>query len=342
MKKIMIVAALAALTLSSCNKAENRAMIEDAVAPHYATLTKGMYEKTPQTLVYVETNDVNPLNAGDYFLPDSTTFFDYVCFFAANIHSTTVGSSVQPTLYFNPELTPYVCNNGSPNTAYIDALHEKNQGVLLGILGDWVGLGLANMNTTQQTQFATILAYVITQCGFDGVVFDDEYSGSNTVVSDSYSNIILQLRALLPDVKIFVFDWGATDSISSTAAAEIDFADHGYFGYYLPYTYSDITGMTVDRWSPISLKLELSYSNSALSTIQTWAANAANAGYGEIQTFNLRSRCDVDPLPVLTAIARGAGWIVAPDEVTCTNGCRAQAAAVPGGCTVTYAMATAN
>lgn len=339
MKKIFaFFAAIAAMVTISCSKQEiaTETSLQSVSQPQGIT-TKGVGDKTPSVFVYVETNDVNPLNAMDYWLDDGTTFFDYVCFFSSNIHTTTtVNNVIQPTLYLNPELCPYLCNNGSPVTTYTDAIKSNGQSPILAVLGDWANFGLSTMNDTQAYQFAYILCCVVTQCGFDGILLDDEYSGTNTIVPDSYSKIIIYFKQLCPNKKVFVFDWGGTSYISSTAAALIDGVHHGYFGYYLSNAYCNIPGIGVDRWSPISLLLGQTYSNSALSTIQTWAGNAANAGYGQIMFYNLRSRCDVDPLPVLNKIAAGAGW---DTPVTSTGGCRAPLSAVTGGCTITYDMA---
>lgn len=335
MKKLFLIfAAVAALAFYSCSKEQEVFKANDSVSPKTTTvITKGVGDREPSTFVYVETNDVNPLNAMDYWLDDGTTYFDYVGFFAANIHKEDVGDEVRPTLYLNPELTPYLCNNGSPVTAYTDSLRNNGQSPILCVLGDWVGLGLSNMNSTQQYQFAYILCCVVNQCGFDGVLFDDEYSGTNAIVSGSYSGIISYFKQLCPDKLVFVFDWGGTSYISSTAAGEIDFAHHGYFGYYVPYYYSNITGMDASRWSPISLELSTAYSS---STIQSQAANAVSGGYGQIMFFNLRTINDVNPIPTLTYIANGAGW---ETPVTCTGGNRTQPSAVTGGCTITYEMA---
>lgn len=339
MKKFFVLfAVLTAGMTISCNKAEIAFVEKESVnEPTSSIMTKAVGEKEPTTFVYVETNDVNPLNALDYYLNDGGTFFDYVCMFAANVHkTTTVNNEVQPTLYLNPELCPYLCDNGSPITTYTEPFHDQDQRVILGVLNDWQNFGLSTMNTTQQQQFAYILCCVVTQCGFDGVLFDDEYSGTNTIVSGSYSGIIDWFKYYCPDKEVFVFDWGGTNYISSTAASKIDYAHHGYFPNYLSYSYSNITGMNAARWSPISINIGQTYNNTYLNYFQSWAANAANNNYGQIMFFNLRSRCDVDPLPVLNKIAAGAGW---DTPVTSTGGCRAPLSAVTGGCTITYDMA---
>ncbi len=140
----------------------------------------------------------------------------------------------------------------------------------------------------------------------------------------------------MPSKYIIVFDWGGTSYISSTAAAEIDYVYHGYYGYYLSNSYSNVTGITVERWSPISLSLGTYYATSALNTIQTWSLNAFDSGYGAIMHFNLRQSSDVDPLPVMQAHADGLDW----GTVYCTNGDRPRTSGyVPGGYTITYSDA---
>lgn len=335
---IAIFAACAACVMISCNKEESIVRETSALSEETnSVITKAVGDKTPHTLVYVETNDVNPLNAGDWYLDDGTTYFDYVCLFSSNIHKTTVSGATQPTLYLNDKLTPIL--EGGLAT-YVEPLQDLGIGVLLGVLGDWQGIGLSNMTTTQADQFATILAYAINKYNLDGVVFDDEYSGTNSIVSGSYSRIITKLRELMPNIIIIVFDWGRTSYISSTAAAEIDYANHGYFGgYFRSYSTSNITGMTAARWSPISLELGGSTYSYSSSNLQTWGYNAVHNNYGEVMFFNLRPISDYNPTTILQNIANGTGW----GTVSCTNGDRTRdAGSVTNGYTITYAMATAD
>lgn len=336
-RHFVFLAAIAALVTISCNKSEIVPISSDQDMVKTTSLeTKAIGDRKPTTFVYVETNDVNPLNAMNYYLADDTPFFDYVCFFSSNIHTETVNNVVRPTLYLNPELCPYLCNNGSPVTTYTAEIHNNGQEAVLAVLGDWANSGLSTMSDTQAYQLAYILCCVVTQCGFDGILFDDEYSGTNTIVSGSYSGIIDYFKQLCPNKKVFVFDWGGTSSISSTAAAKINYAHHGYFGYYVPYTYSNIVGMTAARWSPISIELGQTYGTSTLSTFQTWAYNAKQGGYGQIMFYNLRTYAEVDPTPVLNKIATGAGWST---PVVFDGEEHAQLDPVTGGCTITYDMA---
>lgn len=56
-------------SLFACNKVESPQMGENQVP-----MTKAYGDKTPVMAVYVETNDVNPLNAGDYMMEDFQSF----------------------------------------------------------------------------------------------------------------------------------------------------------------------------------------------------------------------------------------------------------------------------
>lgn len=139
------------------------------------------------------------------------------------------------------------------------------------------------------------------------------------------------------DKLITVFDWGNTNTISSSAAAYIDYAYHGYFGAYIPVEESNIAGMDKSRWSPVSLNLGLDNSN---IDVEGQARDAKNDGYGAMMCFNLRTRNDVDALPVLQEMSNGAfGGL----GVICTNGNQPRNATIdPDGFTITYEMATAN
>ncbi len=330
MKKLFSFAAIVAATCVafSCNRIETPQMEASQTLP---VVTKAFGEKTPIVAVYVETNDVNPLNAGDYEM-NGSSFIDIVELFAANIHKETVGGQVRPTLYLNDKLTNVLENGGA--ATYVQPLQNMGIKVLLTVLGDWQHIGVANMDDTQSTQFAKILAYAVNKYGLDGIGFDDEYADyQGSLVSDSYSKIITKLHALLPADKIItVFDWGNTYRINSAASACIDYAYHGEFGRYS--TNSNITGMTAAKWSPVSFNLG---NYNSPSTAQTYAANALNGSYGAMMCFNLRTRNDKDPLPVFQGLANGAYY---GTTVTCSNGNRPRTAgSVYGGYTINYAMA---
>jgi hypothetical protein len=210
--------------------------------------------------------------------------------------------------------------------------------VLLTVLGDWQGIGVANMTNTQADQFATILAYAVERYGLDGIGFDDEYANypSGSVNNTSYTRIITKLHELMPSDKLItVFDWGYTDTIDESQACPcIDYVYHGYFGAYL--ATPGLCGLKA-KWSPVSFNLGNYVST---SDAEDYARQAKEGGYGAMMCFNLRPRNERDALPVFQAMARGAYDGLG---VICTDGNKPRnAGTVSGGFTITYDMATAE
>lgn len=332
MKAIVKMIAFAATIAGvlSCNEIE-QPQVQDNQPEESTISTRSFGQKNPKMVVYVETNDVNPLNAGDYTMSDGTTFVDIVELFASNIHKDDNGD---PTLFLNDKLTNVLENGGA--ATYVAPLQTKGIKVLLTVLGDWQGIGVANMTDAQSTKFATILAYVVNRYGLDGIGFDDEYANySGSLVSNSYAQIIKKLHALMPSDKLItVFDWGNTSQIDAEASACIDYAYHGYFGSYVEYTSSGITGMTGSKWSPISFNLG-NYNSTA--TAESYAERASDDGYSAMMCFNLRTRSERDPLSMFQALSNGA---YGGSTISCSNGNRARTAgSVASGYTITYEMA---
>lgn len=315
----------------SCNKEEvNNPSVEQNQPKTIPT--KAAVADSPIVAVYVETNDVNPLNAGDYIMPDGSPFFDLVELFASNIRDTTINNVVEPTLFLNKELAPLL-ENGADAT-YVDPLQANGQAVLLTVLGDHTGMGVANMSATQQYQFANILAWAVIKYGLDGIGFDDEYADySGSLVSNSYGNIIQYLKNLLPWCIVTVFDIGNTSQISSSVGAQIDYSYYPYFGYYN--TYNGINGVTADRHAPYCLNLGSSY-----YYVSYYSSLVKTNGYGAIMCFNLRTVSDKNPLTTLQNISNGIyGNLV----VTCTDGDKPQTqGATFGGYHITNTEAKAG
>ncbi|WP_296109349.1 glycosyl hydrolase family 18 protein [uncultured Alistipes sp.] len=296
--KLMAALFVGAMFMGACQQAE-----EPAVEPGQtdAVVTRTYGDKTPKIAIYVETNDVNPLNAGDYVLPNGEPYADIVELFAANIHKRTVNGVTEPVLYLNDKMTNLMENGGYLN--YIKPLQDKGIKVLLTVLGDWQGIGVANMNDTQATQFAQILAYTVERYGLDGIGFDDEYANYNTaLVNGSFGNIILKLRNLMPEGKLItVFEFGnyGSSQINATAAEAIDYV-YSNFGYN---TYIGVYGLGKSQYAPLSINLGYYYSQVQINRYATNAWNAQNGGYGAIMHFNLRRTSDVDPTSLFDAIA---------------------------------------
>ena len=326
--KLLASFAIGTMMMFSCQKAE-----EPVDSAMNGPQTRA-YGDTPVVAMYVETNDVNPLNAGDYELTDGTPFVGIVELFASNIEKTVVNGVTQPTLKLNDKMTRVLePDPNAPATTgyhkYVKPLQDKGIKVLLTVLGNWQDMGVANMNDTQTTQFAQIVAYVVNRYNLDGVGFDDEYAGYTSTNNTSYSQIIKKVRNLLPNKIITVFDWGNTDTLDAEALAMIDYAYHGFFGT------SFISSGLVDksRWSPMSLNLGYNY-NSYLSTIYNNALRAKNEGYGALMCFNLRRTSDVNSTNVFITMASA----MYGQSVVCDGGDRPQDwDFISTGLTFTYA-----
>ena len=270
--------------------------------------TRAYGDKSPKVIAIIETNDTDPRNVLSYHLGtsnDDPLFFDIVEFFAANIHKD---ANNDPTIYFNPELAPLLADTAT----YVKPLKDAGLKVVLSILGDWQGIGVANMTESQADKFTDILVHIVKTYGLDGVSFDDEYANYESTVADSYGRIIEQLRTKLdaefPGIHklIGVDQWGNYNQIDAEAGAMIDYVYHGMFGANVFYTSSSISGVTQDRFSPQTLDLNLQDNTFYLLQIKNRSAQAANQGYNFITTYDLRVATDCNPLPVLQSIAEGA------------------------------------
>lgn len=298
--KLMAALFVGAMFMSACQQAEEPAM-EPGQAD--AVVTRAYGDKTPKIAIYVETNDVNPLNAGDYVLSNGEPYADIVELFAANIRKRTVNGVTEPVLYLNDKMTNLMENDGY--LTYIKPLQDKGIKVLLTILGDHQGIGFANMNDTQATQFAKILAHAVEKYGLDGIGFDDEYADYNTsLVSGSFGNLILKLRDEMPAGKLIsLFQYGNVGSsqINASAGAEVDYV---YSNFSLYNAYISVAGVTKDRYAPIAINLGYGYTNSDILDYADYAFFAKQNGYGAIMHFNLRRTTDENPTTLFSSIAQ--------------------------------------
>lgn len=194
-------------------------------------------------VVYVEVNDVNPLNAGEYLLPDGKPFFTHVILFASNIRGDANGNVHN---YNNPNNAAIL---GNPNK-YIKPLRDKGIKVLMGNLGDHTGAGFANLTAAQIDSYTDdLVAYDNIVDGYD---FDDEWAEYGTrgypgVNNTSFSNMIIALNGKTNGL-ITVFDWGNTSLINATASACVDMAYQGGLNNYNENP--NIPGFPLSRYCP--------------------------------------------------------------------------------------------
>lgn len=291
----------------------NNSPIESDVQYHKTGKNTRAYgDKSPKIVTYVETDNTNPLNAGDYLLSDSSTVVDIVELYAAYIEKRTVDGISQPILKLNDKLTRVLePDPTAPTTTgyhkYVEPLQEKGIKVLLSVTGNWFPISFGSMNDTQTTQFANILAYVVDRYNLDGIGFVDKNTDNITPVEGSYGSLIGKLHNLMPSNKLItVFQWGNYNQINMAQGALIDYAYQGYFGASAWIGSSSIPGITNDRWSPICINMGFSYTDDNLVNIYENAFAAAEGDYGVLMTFGIRSISDNNPQLILDMLTYGA------------------------------------
>ena len=170
MKNLLSVFATLMMVLFAAGCSNNDDMVV-ASQDAQTTVTRAVSDKTPKLTTYIETNDINPLNMGEYYFCGTNPkdyVVDHVILFASNIRGTA--STVE--LYHNPNQSHILAN---VNTL-VRPLQDKGIKVLLGLLGDHTGVGFANLNNAQIESFAQQVADCVNNYGLDGVDFDDEYA----------------------------------------------------------------------------------------------------------------------------------------------------------------------
>lgn len=305
--KLMATLFVGAMFMASCQQAEEPAM--ESEQPD-AVVTRAYGDKTPKIAIYVETNDVNPLNAGDYVLSDGTAYADIVEFFAANIRwQNGVDEDGQtfrdPVLYLNDKMTNLLENGGA--ATYVAGLQAKGIKVILTILGDHTGIGFCNLDSLQSARFAKILAHAVEKYGLDGIGFDDEYADYDTaLIQGSFGRLIKNLRAEMPAGKLItLFQYGNVGSsqIGADAGAVIDYVYSDFSTYN---TYIAVSGVGKSQFAPQSSNLGNNYTAATIMNYGNAAYNVAANGYGAIMHFNLRRTSDKNRVSLLNAIAGGA------------------------------------
>lgn len=161
-----------------------------------------------KTICYIEVNNENILNAGEYTMENSKKpFFDIVNVFAANIR---LNEERKPYVHCNPQVT-FVLENADK---LIRPLQQKGIKVHLTILGDHTPAGMRSLGDEAAKDFAKELKSYVDIYGFDGISFDDEWSNYEQVgghpglvvpSQEQYSRLIYECRQIMPDKQIGVY-----------------------------------------------------------------------------------------------------------------------------------------
>ena len=295
MKKQILFAACtlfaaSALLMTSCQQAEEPIANDptDQAGPMTRAATLGNFYR----VVYVEVNDVNPLNAGEYLLSDGTPFFTHVILFASNIRGG-IGQCPQlqqPEQRRNPRKSRQV-HRAAPGKRYQGHHGQPRR---------------PHRCRIRQPTAAQIGTYTDDLVAYDNIVdgydFDDEWAEYGTrgypyANSTSYSNMIIALAGKT-NKSISVFDWGNTGTLSSTAISHLDWGCQGTlngYGFNSSFAKGQYLPLFVDLTGPLSDNQIKSYTTAAknanargvaffnlpMSSYRLSSFNAAAQAFGE-------------------------------------------------------------
>lgn len=249
-----------------------------------------------KSILYIEVNDENILNAGEYTMAGSgKPFFDVVNIFAANINY----NADTKRAYVNcNENVSYVLKNAD---LFIRPLQAKGIKVCLTILGNHDEAGVANLSPEASADFARELKNYVDVYGLDGIDFDDEYSKYNATnpspgleapSGKASARLVYECRQLMPDKIISFYDYTnylPTGTVEGIDAG--DLVDYSYWGAYANWRdsrYSIITGMDKSQYGPSSFNLDYSAGNGGydLSHVERLRPE----GWGILMFYNLKPR----------------------------------------------------
>ncbi|MFC4334220.1 endo-beta-N-acetylglucosaminidase H [Salininema proteolyticum] len=265
----------------------------------------------PKRVVYVEVNNNDMANVADYTLQGtSRPAFDMAMIFAANINYDTATSSAY--LHLNDRVTETLEDAANQ----IRPLQERGTKVLLSILGNHQGAGIANFPSQEAAAaFADELAGAVETYGLDGIDFDDEWSkyGENGTGQPNVYSFVYLVSALRdrlgPDKLITLYNIGpASGSTEYDGVRAGDTLDYAWNPWYGTWNVPEIPGMEDSRLAPGAVNLTATSPSTA-----TYLANrTVGEDYGAIVTYNLTADDHSDYLSLITQPLTGRDTVYDP------------------------------
>lgn len=252
------------------------------------TATYSCPERTePMKMVaYVETNDWDIRNMGQFLLKDSKKpIFDMVIMFAANMNYDA--QSDRRILHFNDQLQPIIKNPEK----YIKPLKDRGIKVLADILPNHQGVGYLNFQSYDEAlDFARQCKEIADKTGIDGWDIDEEYADYHMLRSKPQKgaqSVLWLMRAMkevMPDKLLTMYDYslyvsGYTDDQGKQAKDYIDYSwtDYGR-------THASTINLPKHKYGTQSIEFG---QGQFRNTTQAAQANL-NECYGILMLFNIR------------------------------------------------------
>ena len=232
---------------------------------------------------YFEVNDTNPLNVLAWEMEDGRLLIDYLVLFAFNIKYDEETGEVY--CFANPNCQ-FILDNYDQ---VIKPLRDRGVKVIVGLLGASGPAGLAQLSELGAKRFAANLASICYGYGFDGLNFDDEYSGSPDLSNPLFAShstsagnrLIYECKQAMPDLLMTSYQYGsclgngAVDGHQPGEYLDITVGDYGRRG--VPYS-----GMTNAQCSYQSSEFALGRALPTASEL----SNFKNSDYGYWMIFS--------------------------------------------------------
>ena len=245
-----------------------------------------------KTLCFVEVNNENILNCGEYTMAkDGTPFFDVVSIFAANIN---VDSKTGRAHIFCNDQVSFLLKNADQ---IIRPLQAKGIKVNMTILGNHDESGMSSLSKEAAEDFAKELKAYADIYGLDGFDFDDEYSnysenpspGFEERSSANYCRLMYECRKIMPDKLLGIYEYLLYDapngSVEGKSAGElVDYMCYGTYQRYAKGREENFAGLPKSKYGPYSLKINKEYTGGWDNFNQETIQDLKDAGYG-LQVF---------------------------------------------------------
>jgi hypothetical protein len=284
-KTLTAIFGLLLLLSAACKKESAPAPSESIKSGATSKLsTNAIGVSGPKGVCYVEVNNNDIRNVGNYYLSTGQQLFDIAIIFAANINFNTTTQKAE--LFFNTQVTNVLSNKAT----YIQPLQAKGIKVLLSILGNHQGAGICNFpDQASATAYAQLLSNAVTTYGLDGIDFDDEYAdygnnGTGQPNSSSFVYLVTALRQLMPTKIISFYYYGPAASRLSfngvTVGSKVDYSWNAIYGTY---SVPNVPGLAASNLGPAAIDIQSTSSSTAASL----ATQTVNNSYGIYLYYNL-------------------------------------------------------
>lgn len=245
-------------------------------------------EEPIKMVAYVETNDYDIRNMGQFILKESKKpVFDMVILFAANMNYDA--KAKKRVLFFNDKLQPIL----KDPEKYIKPLTDRGIKVIIDILPNHQGVGYANFQSYEEAiEFAQECKFYAEKLGVDGYDIDEEYAAYHNrpelkvIGEQSFLWFMRAMKEVMPDKLLTLYDYGhplRASSVDSENKKVSDYIDYSWANY--SENHSSFAGIPNKYYGKLSKE-----ANRGLWGLKYAAEENLKDCYGLYMFFNINGR----------------------------------------------------